>query len=114
MKGFYSTKINKQKFSGIPAQFTRHVQNFLGSSRTMSTDMTKLRRNVATIIDRLSSPDFCSRGDQGGIDCLKIFGTGRNDTSLGLFTVTGIIGVHHYLTKLSEFGIIISSLITTI
>ena len=94
MKGLYSTNINEQKFSGIPAQFTCHVQKFSGSSRTMSTDMTKLRRNVATVIDRLSSPDFCSRGNQGYGVCLKIFGTGRNDTSLGLFTVTGIIGVH--------------------
>jgi len=26
MRELYSTNINKQKFSGIPAQFTRHVQ----------------------------------------------------------------------------------------
>jgi hypothetical protein len=93
MKELYFTNINEQNCSGIPTQFTRHVQKFLGSSKSISMDMKKLRRNVATVIYRLPSPDFCSRGNQGGVVCLKIFGTGRNDTSLGLFSVTGFIGV---------------------
>jgi hypothetical protein len=88
MNGLFYTYINKKKFLEFLLSLPVMYKNSWALARTMSTDREKLRRNVATVIDRLSSSDFCSRGNQGGIVCLKIFGTGRNDTSLELFSVT--------------------------